>query len=82
MTMTEGILRYCKVKHPEVTKVSAMPIWLAKLIATLTKNDAMKFAANLMGYFDKTPEVGDSSLTDKVFGKLETTLEAWIQEQA
>ena len=82
MTMTEGILRFCKVKYPEVTKVSAMPVWLAKLIATLTKNDAMKFAANLMGYFDKTPEAGDAALTNEVFGKLETSLESWIQEQA
>lgn len=82
MTMTEAIQRYCKVKYPEVNKVSAMPVWLAKLIASLTRNDAMKFAANLMGYFDKTAEVGDAALTEKVFGKLETNLESWIQEQA
>ena len=79
MTMSAAILRYCNVLHPEVTKVSSMPIWLAKLIGTLTKNEGMKFAANLMGYFNKTAEAGDSSEADRILGKPETTLEEWIE---
>jgi NADH dehydrogenase len=78
MTMSDGIERYCAVFHPEAKKVSAMPVWMAKLIAVITRNEAMKFAANLMGYFDKTAEVGDAAEANAVLGAPATTLADWI----
>jgi uncharacterized protein YbjT (DUF2867 family) len=79
MTMLDAIERYCRVFHPEVEKVYAMPIWLAKLIATLTNNGMMKFAANLMGYFDKVGEVGDAAEANQILGAPTITLEAWME---
>jgi uncharacterized protein YbjT (DUF2867 family) len=79
MTMKEALERYCRVFHPEVEKVSVMPIWLAKLMGALTRNETMKFAADLMAYFDKTAEVGDSSEANAILGAPATTLDAWMK---
>ena len=81
MTMTEAIKCYCRSFHPEVEKISVMPIWLAKLIAALTKNEMMGFAANLMGYFNKTAEVGDASEANAILGAPATTLDAWMENR-
>jgi NADH dehydrogenase len=79
MTMKTALERYCAVFHPEVEKISVMPLWLAKLLGMLTGNEMLKFASGLMGYFDKTPEVGDPSKTNEIFGAPETTLDAWME---
>lgn len=79
MTMKTALERYCAKFHPEVEKISVMPLWLAKLLGTLTGNEMLKFASGLMGYFDKTPEVGDPSETNEIFGAPETTLDAWME---
>ncbi len=81
LSMPEALRRYCQVLHPEVEKISAMPIWLARVIAGLTRNEAMKFAANLMGYFDKTQEVGDSAEADQILGAPEITLDEWVNSR-
>jgi NADH dehydrogenase len=81
MTMTKAIERYCQVMHPEVEKISIMPIWLAKLIAVLTKNENMRFAANLMGYFNKTAEVGDAAEANDILGAPATTLDTWMEKR-
>jgi len=81
MTMTEAIKFYCRSFHPEVEKISVMPIWLAKLIAALTKNEMMGFAANLMGYFNKTAEVGDATEANAILGAPATTLDAWMENR-
>jgi hypothetical protein len=79
MTMKTALERYCAVFHPEVEKISVMPIWLAKLLGTLTGNDMLKFASGLMGYFDKTPETGDPTEANQILGAPATTLYAWIK---
>jgi uncharacterized protein YbjT (DUF2867 family) len=79
MTMKTALERYCAVFHPEVEKVSVMPLWLAKLLGTLTGKEMLKFASGLMGYFDKTPEVGDPSEANTILGAPETTLDAWME---
>ena len=79
MTMKTALGRYCTKFHPEVDKISVMPIWLAKLMGTLTGNEMLKFASGLMSYFDKTAEVGDPSETNRILGAPGTTLEAWME---
>lgn len=78
MTMKTALDRYCTRYHPEVKSISVMPIWLAKLLGTLTGNEMLKFASGLMAYFDKTAEVGDSSEANAVLGAPEITLDAWM----
>jgi NADH dehydrogenase len=79
MTMKTALERYCARFHPEVAKISAMPIWLAKLLGALTGNEMLKFASGLMGYFDKTPETGDPSEANQILGAPAITLDAWME---
>jgi NADH dehydrogenase len=78
MTMKTALERYCARFHPEVDKISVMPIWVAKLLGVLTGNEMLKFASGLMGYFDKTPESGDPSVANQFLGAPATTLDAWM----
>jgi len=79
MTMKTALERYCAKFHPEVEKISVMPIWLAKFLGTLTGNEMLKFASDLMAYFDKTSEVGDPTEANKIFGAPATTMDAWME---
>ena len=79
MTMKTALERYCARFHPEVQKISVMPVWMAKLMGTLTGNEMLKFASGLMAYFDKTPEVGDPSEANQILGAPATTLDAWMK---
>jgi hypothetical protein len=48
------------------------------LMGSLTRNEAMQFAAGLMGYFDKIGEMGDPSEANRILGVPATTLDAWM----
>ena len=79
MTLKTALERYCAVFYPQVKKIGVMPVWLVKMIAALSGNEMFKFAANLMAYFDKTPEVGDPAEANRILGAPATTLEAWME---
>ena len=79
MTMKTALKRYCTVFHPDVTNISAMPVWFAKLMGAITGNETLKFAAGLMGYFNKTSETGDAIEANQILGKPATTLESWLE---
>jgi NADH dehydrogenase len=79
ITMKTALERYCAKFHPEVEKISVMPIWMAKLMGTLTGNEMLKFASGLMAYFDKTSEVGDPTEANEILGAPATTLDAWME---
>lgn len=79
MTMKTALERYCAKFHPEVEKISVMPIWLAKFLGTLTGNEMLKFASGLMAYFDKTSEVGDPTEANKILGAPATTMDTWME---
>lgn len=79
MTLKTALERYCAKFHPEVEKIAVMPIWLVKLLGTLTGNEMLKFASDLMGYFDKTPESGDPTEANQILGAPATTPDAWME---
>jgi len=79
MTMKTALERYCAKFHPEVEKISVMPIWLAKFLGTLTGKEMLKFASGLMAYFDKTSEVGDPTEANKILGAPATTMDTWME---
>jgi len=81
ITMKEALERYCQALYPDGKPVSVMPIWLAKVMATLTRNDMLKFASDLMAYFDKVGELGDPTEANQLLGAPATTLEAWIEQR-
>jgi NADH dehydrogenase len=79
MTMKTALKRYCAVFHPDVEKISVMPLWLTKVLGALTGNEMLKFASGLMGYFDKTAETGDPTEANQILGTPATTLEDWMK---
>jgi uncharacterized protein YbjT (DUF2867 family) len=79
MTMKTALERYCAVFHPEVEKVGSMPLWLARLLGTLTGNEMLKFASGLMSYFDKAAETGDPTEANQILGAPATTLDDWME---
>ena len=79
MTMKVALERYCAKFYPGVEKIAVMPIWMAKLLGTLTGNEMLKFAAGLMAYFEKTSEVGDPSEANEILGAPTITLNAWME---
>ena len=79
MTLKAALERYCAEFHPEVQRIDSMPVWLVKLLGTLTGNQMLKFACDLMSYFDKTPEVGDPTEANRTLGAPTTTLDVWME---
>lgn len=81
ITLKHALELYCKALHPNGKPVSVIPVWVAKLLGLLTRNQTLKFAADLMNYFDKTSEGGDPADANKILGAPKTTLEDWIKQQ-
>jgi uncharacterized protein YbjT (DUF2867 family) len=77
--MKDLLGKYCKLRYPEIKKVSTVPIWMIKIIATLTGNKELKTAASLFGYFEKVIETGNPDETNALLGKPETTFVKWIE---
>lgn len=71
---------YCTIVRPDL-HISTMPIWLMKIIATLSQNAELKDAANLMDYYEKITEDADPSETFELFGKPQITLNKWCKSQ-
>lgn len=80
-TMKEMLEKYCKALHPEIKTVTATPLLPLKIIAFLTRNRQLKFAASLFSYFEKVrePEVPDADLA--LLGRPATDFETWIRSK-
>jgi uncharacterized protein YbjT (DUF2867 family) len=77
-TTKEILEMYCRELHPEIQKVSETPIPVLKMIAFLTGNKQLKFAASLFSYFEKVKEpVIPAEDLDKL-GRAETDFATWI----
>jgi uncharacterized protein YbjT (DUF2867 family) len=81
MTMKQALERYCGVFHPDGKPVSVMPIWSAKVMAVLTRNQGLKFAGDLMAYFDKMGEMGDPAEANHLLGAPRITLDDWMKQR-
>jgi uncharacterized protein YbjT (DUF2867 family) len=79
--MKEALEQYCRAFYPDGKPVSMMPIWLAKLLGIVTRNEMLKFAAGMMAYFDKVGELGDPTEANDLLGAPTTTLADWIRQQ-
>ncbi len=80
-TIKQALQMYVEKVHPEISKVSVLPIPLARIIAGLTKNPGLKFAAGLMSYFKVAGEQGDGREAGELLGKPETRLAEWIEQK-
>ena len=79
--MDEALQRYCAVFHPDIKKVSTMPIWLVKLLATLTGNQELKGAGEMMAYFEKVGEGRQPAIVNGLLGAPTTTLDMWLENR-
>jgi uncharacterized protein YbjT (DUF2867 family) len=77
--MHEALRRYCAVFHPDIKQVSSMPLWLVKLLATLTRNRELQGAGELMAYFEKVGEGGSPAPVNHILGAPTTTLDRWLE---
>ncbi len=79
--MKELLELYCREIHPEIEKVTEAPIPVLKLIAFLTRNSQLRFAASLFSYFQKVrePEIPEEEL--ERLGKAEIDFKTWIQSR-
>jgi uncharacterized protein YbjT (DUF2867 family) len=81
ITIRDALVRYCRVRHPEIRKVSRPPLWVLGLMARTRAHPQLKDALALMAYFERVGEGGDPSETNALFGAPTTTLEAWLGTQ-
>lgn len=77
--MQEALSRYCAVFHPEIKKVSNMPIWLMRLMALFSKDQQLKGAVEMMAYFEKVGEGSRAPQAGCVLGTPQTSLERWFE---
>ena len=80
-TMKEMLGKYCSALHPEIKSVGETPLLPLKIIAFLTRNRQLKFAASLFGYFGKVkePEVPEADLA--LMGRPATDFENWVRSR-
>ncbi len=80
-TMKEMLEKYCNALHPEITTVTATPLLPLKIIAFLTRNRQLKFAASLFGYFEKVhePELPEAELAS--LGRPATDFDTWARSK-
>lgn len=76
--MKDLLENYCRLRYPEIKKVSVIPIWITKIIAMLSGNRELKNAASLFGYFEKVKERGNPDETNELLGKPAITFEKWV----
>jgi uncharacterized protein YbjT (DUF2867 family) len=76
-SMKEMVEKYCKALHPEIKTIDETPLLPLKIIAFLTRNRKLKFAASLFSYFEKVkePQVPEAELA--LLGKPETDFDSW-----
>jgi hypothetical protein len=77
--MKELLEKYCREFHPDIKKVSEIPIPVMKLIAFLTRNKQTRGAAELFSYFQKVkePEISPEALSR--LGTPEVDFENWVE---
>lgn len=80
-TMKEMLEKYCNALHPEIKSVGETPLLPLKIIAFLTRNRQLKFAASLFGYFEKVhePEVPEADLA--LLGRPATDFDTWVRSK-
>lgn len=79
--MKDLLEKYCKLRYPEIKKVSSVPIWMMKMIGLLTGNKQLKGVASLFAYFEKVNELGNPDETNALLGKPIITFENWVKSK-
>jgi uncharacterized protein YbjT (DUF2867 family) len=79
--LPEALQRYCAAFQPDIQKVSSMPFWLVKLLATVMRNPELKGAGEMMAYFEKVGEETSAPKIDGIIDAPKITLDQWLQRR-
>ncbi len=80
--LQEAIERFVAACHPEIKKITTMPVWLARALAMLTRKKDLNAASRLIGYFDKVGEIGHPGEANDLLGAPGITLDAWLSKRS
>jgi uncharacterized protein YbjT (DUF2867 family) len=80
-TMKEMLEKYCRALHPEIKSVGETPLLPLKIIAFLTRNSQLKFAASLFGYFEKVHEPDFSESDLALLTRPATDFDTWVKSK-
>ncbi|UCC17111.1 MAG: NAD(P)H-binding protein [Dehalococcoidales bacterium] len=80
ITLQEALERYCLAFHPEINRISVMPLRLVSFISTIRRNKRMKSAGELARLFAKVGELGDPTQANEILGEPAITLEEWVKD--
>ena len=79
-TMRAALERYVRSLHPGM-RVAVLPLPVARLIATVTGNQDLRFAAELFTSFAAIGEDGDPGEANRLLGAPRTTLDEWLRRR-
>ncbi len=80
-TMEEALKIYARIVDPTL-KVGSIPLWMPKVIGTLTGKRELSFVSELFRCFQLIEEKGDPEPANAMLGRPETTLEQWCRARA
>ena len=73
----DAVERYAHALDPRSGSATVLSLRKARIIAFLTRNRKLRYAADLMGYFEKVDEPGDPAVANALLGAPTTTLDQW-----
>ena len=78
--LTDAIERVRAALHPDIPKVTHIPLWAAPIIAFLRgkAGKQMAEASSFVRYFEKIDEGTPDPDTDRLLGPCKTTFDAWL----
>jgi len=79
LLMKDALEKYCKRCHPQIKKVSVIPLWMMKVIAKLSGKKELGNAVSLFSYFEKVKELGNAGEANQMLGKPEISLHKWME---
>jgi len=80
LCLLDAMKLYCSRARPGL-RVSTLPIWMARLLAALARNEELRDVASLMAYYENITETADPLETHRLFGVPPTTLAKWCEIQ-
>lgn len=75
----DAVKRYCAAFHPNITKVSTMPHWLATFIAATKGPRELKGVSDFMAAFGTIGEKGDPKEANDLLGAPRIRLDEWLR---
>jgi len=80
LTTRQALQTYCSIARPDA-KISAIPFWMASIIAGLSRDKTLQAVLPFFRYSEAVAEAGDPAEANALLGAPTTTLEQWCKLQ-